>query len=96
MIHKRRGRKGDELAPDTFFTRHWEKKRQKQNAEGIQIRQAQGRMQVVVPYHKDWPAKARALGGRWRRRSAVWSFPIASRHIVVEALVQVFGPHGGL
>lgn len=50
-----------------------------------------GRFQVAVPYHPDWPGKARELGGRWRHRTAFWSFPYNSRRVILQWLVRVFG-----
>jgi hypothetical protein len=56
------------------------------------IEQVQSCYHVFVPYHPDWPIKARELGADWRYRSQIWTFPgRVSLRQILNLLIRVFG-----
>lgn len=84
-----------DIAPRGFFKSVHARKtknRMEITAQGkAAINVTAGRYQVAVPYHPDWPPVARGLRGRWRHRTAFWSFPLAARRVVLNKLVAVYG-----
>jgi hypothetical protein len=57
----------------------------------VTIKYAGSRMQVKAPFHYQFRKGAIELGGRWRYRSAVWSFKRTSQRLVLELINRVFG-----
>lgn len=56
------------------------------------IQRVQSHIHVSCPYHPDWPTRARELGGYWRQRSYLWSFPATVSMLqVLNLLVYVHG-----
>lgn len=51
----------------------------------------QSRVQVICPYSDEFVVEAHKLGGRWRHRSQIWSFPLNSRWRVAQILVRLWG-----
>lgn len=49
------------------------------------------RVQVKVPYNKDFIVAAHHMKGRWRGRSKVWSFPDNCLGDLQQALREVYG-----
>ena len=52
---------------------------------------ADGSLEVHSPYHPDFPAAARALGGRWRPSRRTWVFDGRDEAVVLGAGVVVVG-----
>lgn len=51
-------------------------------------------LQVSSPYHKDFPARARALGGKWAATSKTWHFDQRDEQAVRALCVEFFGTDG--
>lgn len=51
-------------------------------------------LQVASPYHPDFPARARALGGKWVATSKAWSFDPRDEPAVRALCVEFFGTDG--
>lgn len=49
------------------------------------------RIQVTAPYSKAFIDGAHNIGGRWRPKSGVWSFPFRVRAELLGLLTQVYG-----
>ena len=49
---------------------------------------------VFCPYHPDWPARARNLGGKWQASQKAWLFDPRDAQTVTQALVEVYGWDG--
>ena len=52
---------------------------------------ADGSLEVHSPYHPDFPAAARALGGRWRPSRRTWVFDGRDEAVVGDLLARLFG-----
>lgn len=52
---------------------------------------ADGSLEVHSPYHPDFPAAARALGGRWRPSRCTWVFDGRDEAVVGDLLARLFG-----
>ena len=49
------------------------------------------RIQVKAPYDARFVLKAHELRGRWKPRSAVWSFPLYSYGALADILNRIYG-----
>lgn len=80
---------------DAFWASHWNRKRaaaQQMREDGlVHVTQVESRLHVVVPYKEEFTHRAKELGGRWRTRSQVWSFPVAARRLLMELLREIYG-----
>lgn len=57
----------------------------------VLIRYVSSRMHVVAPYTDEFVIQAHRLGGRWRKRSGVWSFPEPVHKLVIYHLKRIYG-----
>ena len=57
----------------------------------ITLTAVDGGLEVRSPYHPDFPAAARALGGRWRPSRRAWVFDGRDERAVGELLAGLFG-----
>ena len=57
----------------------------------ITLTAADGGLEVRSPYHPDFPAAARALGGRWRPSRRTWVFDGRDELAVGGLLARLFG-----
>jgi hypothetical protein len=55
---------------------------------------ADGRIAVQSPYHPEFPAAARNLGGKWDARSKTWCFDARDESRVRELCCSIFGTDG--
>ena len=60
----------------------------------VQLQCSDGRVMVRAPYHPDWPAAAKRLGGRWDPGSKTWQFDIRDTERVRQQLVRAYGWDG--
>lgn len=58
--------------------------------ERIKVQQVSKRIQVTCPYDERFVVGAHTLGGRWRQRTGIWSFPFHQEGQVRTLLQQVF------
>lgn len=83
------------MAQNTFWHDHWKRRRDvmdRARADGkVLIRQQDSRIQIVAPFRPEFVASAHELGGRWRKRTGVWSFSEASRRLVLQLVKRVYG-----
>lgn len=77
------------------WKQEWAKIRQsraKLLAEGqVLLLQVQSRYHVVCPYSLDFVARAKAIGGKWRRRSGAWTFPSYALPLLRDLLADIYG-----
>lgn len=93
-------RKHQEQGPDepSELKGHWEQQRQsyadirKVGKCVIQYVKGSTRFHLISPYDKELVKEWHNLGGRWRRRSQVWTFKNGLEKYVREHLLRVFGP----
>lgn len=57
-------------------------------------RSGEERLWVFSPYHPDFPARARELGGRWAASDKQWSFDPRDEERVKKVLREVYGEDG--
>jgi DNA repair protein RadC len=57
----------------------------------ISIVEQDGRIAVSTPYHPDFPARARFLGGRWDRARRAWMFDAGERERVTSLCREIYG-----
>lgn len=57
----------------------------------VLVRYVGSRMQVTAPYSEAFILEAHRLGGRWRTRSKVWSFPEPVHKLVILHIKRIFG-----
>lgn len=80
---------------DAFFVSHWKRtKRARTDArvEGkVCVRKVDSRIQVSAPYRDEFVTEARKLGGRWRYRSEVWSFPGSVIRELDALITRIYG-----
>lgn len=80
------------------FKDRWKARREAQAATvatgRVVVRSQGGRMHVATPPNALWDQKARALAGRWREKSGVWSFGANQRPLVLGILRNIFGKRG--
>lgn len=57
----------------------------------VLVRQVGNRLQVTVPYSESFVLQAHKIGGRWRKRSEMWSFPVSLRRELLGAISAIFG-----
>src|SRR5260370_1235552 len=57
----------------------------------VSIVENDGRLAVSTPYHSDFPARARLLGGRWDGQRRVWVFDVADRDRVKSLCREIYG-----
>lgn len=48
------------------------------------------RLQVLCPDRDEFTSRAKELGGKFKERSGVWTFPLVSRRLVMRLLVDSF------
>jgi hypothetical protein len=60
----------------------------------VKIEQADGRLAVSAPYHPDFPAGARKIGGRFNGTSKEWSFDLRDESRVRALCVEIYGTDG--
>jgi len=58
------------------------------------ISEQNGRLAVRAPYHSDFPARARMLGGEWDRGRRVWLFDPGDRERVQALCREIYGGDG--
>jgi DNA repair protein RadC len=61
----------------------------------LSIVEEDGRIVVSSPYHPNFPARARALGGDWDAGHRVWVFDTSEVERVKSLLREVYGSDGG-
>lgn len=80
---------------DAFWESYWANKKaareRLRQAGGITVKVVSSRLHVATPYSDEFLAGARELGGRWRKRSHVWSFSVNAEP-AVRALVESIWP----
>lgn len=57
----------------------------------VRLRGAGTRLHVIAPESSAFAVGARELGGRWRYRSQVWTFPGHARRLVVGLIERTYG-----
>lgn len=60
----------------------------------INTNEAGDTISVSSPYHPDFPAKARSLGGKWSPSSRVWTFDQRDEQRVRDLCKKIFGTDG--
>jgi len=60
----------------------------------ISISEQNGRLTVRAPYHPDFPARARMLGGEWDRSLRIWLFDPGDRERVHALCREIYGGDG--
>jgi hypothetical protein len=60
----------------------------------ISIAELDGRLVVTTPYHPDFPARARMLGGTWDGARRVWLFDVGEGERVKTLCREVYGTDG--
>jgi hypothetical protein len=60
----------------------------------VQLQCSDGRVTVRAPYHPDWPAAAKRLGGRWDPGNKTWQFDPRDTERVREKLAEIYGWDG--
>jgi hypothetical protein len=78
-----------------MLKQYWAKKRQAnldKTAQGLVYTiQVGRRIQVTCPDNDDFTRGAKELGGIWRDRTQLWSFPIERKRLVRDLVIQCFG-----
>lgn len=59
--------------------------------QGVRTRMQSTRFQVSAPYSVDFVTKAHDLGGRWKRRSQIWSFDRSKYFDVARVINSCYG-----
>ena len=59
------------------------------------IEEEDGRIAVSSPYHPNFPARARSLGGIWNAARRVWVFDAADHHRVRSLCREIYGTENG-
>lgn len=78
--------------PHTSFKEYWGKIRWKNGeTQIVRVKDVASRIQVAAPFNQEFVKGAKELGGRWRYRSGVWSFPGYQRSKLNELLERVYG-----
>lgn len=57
----------------------------------VSIRRQKGKIQVQTVYSDAWKKEAKAMGGKWRARSKVWTFHAVLAQDIYQILVSIFG-----
>lgn len=57
----------------------------------VLIQYAGSRMQVTAPFTEEFLLEAHRLGGRWRTRTGMWSFPEPVHKLVLLHLKRIYG-----
>jgi hypothetical protein len=77
------------------YQRFWNKRRdytKRAKEQGIVLtRVAAGRIQVTVPFTEEFVKEAHHMGGRWRKRTEMWSFRASVRPRLFEVLDNLYG-----
>jgi hypothetical protein len=60
----------------------------------ISIVEQDGRIAVSTPYHPNFPARARSLGGVWNAARRVWLFDAADHDRVRSLCREIYGTDG--
>jgi hypothetical protein len=60
----------------------------------VSIVEQDGRLAVSTPFHPDFPARARFLGGRWDRARHAWIFDAGERDRVMLLCREIYGAGG--
>ena len=60
----------------------------------VSVVEQDGRIAVSSPYHPNFPARARSLGGIWDARRRVWVFDAGDHDRVRSLCRQVYGTDG--
>jgi DNA repair protein RadC len=60
----------------------------------LSIVEEDGRIAVSSPYHPNFPARARSLGGNWDAARRVWMFDARDRDRVTSLCSEIYGPDG--
>lgn len=80
---------------DTNWKTHWEEVKTKRSAviaSGFAVvRVYRTRVQVISPLNDEFRLAALELGGRWRYRTGMWTFPLAEASKVVNAVMKAYG-----
>ncbi len=58
----------------------------------LSIVEEDGRIAVTSPYHPNFPARARVLGGTWDPARRVWLFDVGDRERVRTLCSEIYGP----
>jgi DNA repair protein RadC len=58
----------------------------------LSIVEEDGRIAVTSPYHPNFPARARVLGGTWDAARRVWLFDLGDRERVRTLCSEIYGP----
>ncbi len=60
----------------------------------LSIVEQDGRLAVSTPYHPDFPARARMLGGKWDAAQRVWVFDVGENDRVRTLCREIYGTEG--
>ena len=60
----------------------------------VSIVEQDGRLAVTTPFHPDFPARARFLGGRWDGAQRAWMFDAGERDRVTSLCREIYGTDG--
>src|SRR5437660_12883872 len=60
----------------------------------VSLVEQDGRIAVSSPYHPNFPARARSLGGIWNAARRVWVFDSADHDRVRSLCREIYGPEG--
>jgi len=82
------------MGSDTPLRAFWDNKRDRQDRirqqEQVVIQPVGRRLQVISPYEPEFAREAKQMGGKWRRRSQVWSFPGYVRPLLLALIEKVY------
>lgn len=74
---------------------YWKDRRAKDASEvaagRVLIRSQNSRLQISAPYNSEFNRRGRELGGKWRQRTRVWSFPWDSHRLVLQLVCTIYG-----
>lgn len=62
----------------------------------VSVRQDGPKLHVASPYHADFVAGAKKIGGRWSPEEKTWTVPLAEAGALRELLIRVYKTDGGL
>lgn len=60
----------------------------------VKIEKIENQIAVYSPYHPDFPAQARNLGGKWDRQQEAWLFSAPEESDVRALLIAIYGTDG--
>lgn len=65
-----------------------------QNGQAVKVEISSNSLRVFSPYHPDFPACARRLGGRWDAASKAWTFDARDEARVRDLCREIYGSDG--